>query len=402
MNVFAGWYTINEWLNESVEQNNDPLRDLDWEKIKLDGAWLYNTKKLKDLPEDNWNISVEENKEQEQNISEQERKIDKGVYSHLINWLVAEGTLEQGEWELIKEALVNNSDIETALKSLEWLDSETKEIVINKIKEFNYTEGDNQEQSNTEVINSRYEANTWYTNTEVQDKLTNKAEREKNKDKALKLFYNKWDIKWIIEWTNSDPKIASEKLERFNSDAYQEDLQIIMWNFVTNVEWETLKEVFKDWEWAEDSARILESLNLAFEMQIVKLTEWKANYNIETVEDLVLELREWDPFEKLEKFEQIKSLVNTSEWTKGKKSNEFFQNIQTWREEKEKSLEERFNNLKEQVENAKKLKNEKKENLEIEKEIESLIIDNNEAEVIPAGDLDILLKEIQEILWEQA
>ncbi len=255
------------------------------------------------------------------------------------------------EWKIdaATEALNEEFDQKWKDATEEWTQEMQKEV----FEAIYWKKEKKTKKSKTEAINSRYEANTWLTQEEVQEKLTDDTEREKNKDKALKLFYNEWSIKGIIKWTSTSED-AQKKLEKFNSEDYQEDLQKIMWNFVTDVEWETLVDVFRDWEWSEDSGKILESLNLAFEMQINKVTEWKANYDTEIVDDLITELRDWDPFEKLDIFEKIKSLVNTWEWKNSEKSSKVGKKINEWREKEKVSLEKRFDDFIKQVQLSQK------------------------------------------------
>ncbi len=197
----------------------------------------------------------------------------------------------------------------------------------------------------------------YWWKTEQADNTTETTEqvdedREANKQRAEQLFYNPETIESIIKSSVSEPKEQEVRLERFNSDSYQEDLEIIMWNFSTQVEGASLSEIYEKWgAWA--SFEVNEALNVAFKMQIEVVLDWKMNYSREQVDKLLVDLSLWDPFEKLDIFEEIKSIVNQKEWAWWRKQDMAFRKMKAWVEAKAEALEQKFNDWQMELEIAK-------------------------------------------------
>lgn len=196
---------------------------------------------------------------------------------------------------------------------------------------------------------------TGFSKEEVQEKISHSESREVNKKKALQLFYNKDTIKSIVQKTTPEAKEVEEKMEKFNSDTYQADLNDIMGNFVTNVEGESLESVYKNGG-REESLRLNDGLTLAFETQVDKILEGKMNYKQETVDKHRRDMKEADPYEKLELFEKIKKEVNIQE-AKWKRIDERFKKWNEQREAQNHSLEEKFWEYKQAAQKAIEEKN---------------------------------------------
>jgi hypothetical protein len=235
--------------------------------------------------------------------------------------------------------------------------------------------------------------NLYWWKKETIPEITEQIEdKEANKQRAEQLFYNPETIEKIIKSGVSDNKEQEARLEKFNSPEYQEDLEIIMWNFSTDIEWWSLAEIFEKW-WAEDSFTINEALNIAFKMEIEVVLDGKANYSTETINRLITSLELWDPFKKLDIFEEIKGFVNTKEAT-WKKQDIAFRDMKKWSEAQELSLEQQFENLKEKVQKVQQEWNKEKlielqEDLKILKE-EAI----SSGDVFVAGDIDKLNQKI--------
>jgi hypothetical protein len=205
--------------------------------------------------------------------------------------------------------------------------------------------------------------------------------------------------KLIIESSKWDKNKLEENKDFFNNEFVQKDLEKIMWNFLTDNEWQSLTEVFQNW-WVEASKKIETSLNLAFEMEVNTVLENKMNYDTEKVDKLLLKLQEWNPFDKLVAFEDIKMHVNTSEsiWSKLDKS---FQKVSKWAEKEKLTIQDRFENVKYMIDIWKEL-NDMNILQEAEMDLLSIKEEVPSWEIFEWWDIDILLQEVQEILKEQA
>ena len=213
----------------------------------------------------------------------------------------------------------------------------------------------------------KIQSNLGLDNNQLNEKLNNK---EKNISQAKELLFKKEQIneysqnpksansnttsleelwEWLIQW---------EKI-------VDKDLTDVLSNFII----ETWKVNLEEY-WSNNSEAIYEALNNAFELQIEKIKDWKVNYRTETVETLkkdILDDSKTNPLEKLEKFKDLKSEIDTSVWSISKKR----EKITIWEKklkEKQEKLKNEYKKLNKNPEKNKEKINEiKKEAKEIDK-----------------------------------
>jgi len=211
----------------------------------------------------------------------------------------------------------------------------------------------------------KIQSNLGLDNKQLNEKLNNK---EKNISQAKELLFKKEQIneysqnpkstttnttnleilwEWLIKW---------EKI-------VDKDLTDVLSNFVIKTWKENLEEY-----WINNPEAINEALNNAFELQIEKIKDWKVNYRTETVETLkkdILDNDKTNPLEKLEKFKELKSEIDTSVWSISKKR----EKATIW----EKKLKDKQEKLKNEYKELNKNPEENKERInEIKKEAKEI------------------------------
>lgn len=176
--------------------------------------------------------------------------------------------------------------------------------------------------------------------SKITEKLKNTNEREKNVKQWLSLFFNnKWQVS-SYAWNDQKLKdLWSRVPPEWQSD---EDLNKILWNFLTITEKQSLSGVNQI-----EQIDVVQGLNDAFELQSAKLLDGKTNYPAKKVESLQNQMlsNETNPLQKLALFKEIKGLVNTEIWAKVKLSQ--MNNKQL--KEKRTELAKKYNKLRKKV-----------------------------------------------------
>jgi len=181
---------------------------------------------------------------------------------------------------------------------------------------------DNNNEIKTEWIQGtkdKIQSNLGLDNKQLNEKLNNK---EKNISQAKELLFKKEQINEYSQ----NPKSTTTNIINLETSwewlfkwekIVDKDLTDILSNFII----ETWKENLEEY-WMNNPEAINEALNNAFELQIEKIKDWKVNYRTETVETLkkdILDDDKTNPLEKLEKFKELKSEIDTSVWSLSKK-----------------------------------------------------------------------------------
>lgn len=180
-------------------------------------------------------------------------------------------------------------------------------------------------------------ADLWLAPEEVQEKLEKTDEQNKNKEQMKTIVYNQEFMSQFL-W---DGKQADENKAFLEHEEVQEDLDIILSKCVLNTDVTTFQEIAST-QWEEWIKQVNKSLNYAFDMQVAEILDGKVNYPEEKVFALRKEIYEWNPFEKIEAYEKIKHLVYTNEWMGWAKQSREFKNRSMLANEKQKVLNERF------------------------------------------------------------
>ena len=187
----------------------------------------------------------------------------------------------------------------------------------------------------------KIQSNLDLDNNQLNQRLNNK---EKNISEATEIFFTKDKISEYSQNPKSENSNTEELKELWESlvkwdKIVDEDLINILWNFIIET-WEENLETYS----LENPEAVNEALNNAFELQIELVKDWKVNYRTETVENLKKEILNDDltnPLEKLKKFKELKTEINTSVWSIAWKR----EKATTW-VEKKKQLQEQLKKLK--------------------------------------------------------
>jgi len=300
----------------------------------------------------------------------------------------------------------NNETENKVNEEVNYVDFKDQLSELNKTLYWNVNNNENHKGDNIDKDISLKEKNndyiekvTWYSEEEYEEQITNPEKINENKQKALDFFYSPDKITTIINNNSKESAFTpEEKLEKFNSDEYQEDLNKVMWNFVVDIKSFSVENADRS---KQEAIRINKALTLAFNKQIEIERKWKINYSEKQVEDLIVDLKWWDAFDKLDIFEEIKDVIDGAEWRVWKKQESSFTSWIESREKKNISLEDKFNTFKWELENSIKEKDNEilKQLLEVANE---LLIEAKEFwDVFIAAEVDILKENIQEILSEQ-
>ena len=366
-NQFIWWPKVNESLNKSPEKfsNEENLKNLNWEDIKLDWGWLYNT--WKSVEEEKIDIDskneIEENPNNLQNTSkiidketineDINKKIDENPNTPLINLFIKKWLLSNKEWNLIKESFVKNGDIIDNLSKIEWLDLDKIHQITSSIS---FLEKWETKSYNIKKFNDKFE---W----EISEfKEPNKIWKKG----TLELF---WQNKRLIEnlWWNYF-EIWNEKI----SDDLNKDL-----------------------------------LNTSFKKTLNELMKWKKFKRPDTFDKMVWYINN-DKFSFKDRFSYLKKidiLINDDQSRSNEKQSISSKNSQDFVNEKNLNLEERFNNFKEELKIIdEKITLNNKERLEKLYELSLLLIEDYREswDIFKASEIDILWSEIQEVLKEQS
>lgn len=248
-----------------------------------------------------------------------------------------------------KNTITNNPENwEEVPESAELLVEETSKKVWNIINIPKSKEGINSITPNKwwiEWVKDKIQSNLSLEPKQLQEKLNNK---EKNIWQATELFFNKkriWEYSQIpkSESTNTESlKNLWENIIEWEKKV-DEDLTNILWNFVIEPWNESLKEYY-----LKNPDIVNKALNNAFELQIEKIKEWKVNLKteVENLKNEILDDNKTNPLEKLQKFKELKTEVNTTIWSLAQKR----EKATTWVEkqklqERQKQLQTEYKSL---------------------------------------------------------
>lgn len=144
MNQFKWWYQVKESFNDSFEQPTDPLKNLEWKELKLDGGGLFNTKNKK-------NDFIESEDLVDPSLEIQEEQIQEEYHNNLPDYsdtwieeeykekLNNEKIKKTNEYPLIKnyleeknisiDNLALNKDWKIDINAIDWLSINDKEML---------------------------------------------------------------------------------------------------------------------------------------------------------------------------------------------------------------------------------------------------------------------------------
>jgi hypothetical protein len=143
------------------------------------------------------------------------------------------------------------------------------------------------------------------------EKLLEQTEvQEENKERWFNMIYNE---DFISRFYDADPKINQENKDFITDSGVQEDLSKILENFLLPSNINDFSNISD-----KDKIKVWVALDSAFDIQISKLLDNKVNYPLVTVEKMIADIHEWNPFEKIELYEELKQLVNNWEGISGK------------------------------------------------------------------------------------
>lgn len=364
-NIFVWWPGVNEnepWFNENWDKKEEKLKNIDqwgWLYAPFESEeWVKPINKNKDkfdsnqffddtLGEDNWYI---EPKEELKENNDTQKQIDENPNSPLIDWFIWKWMLSLIEWNSIKKALINEWDLKTNINKVEWLDSEKQKHVIDSIDFLNWPESKKQ---SLETFNKDFETEIDWLKVSIE-------------------WWNKWEKELV--WQN------------------KELIELLGWNYFNLTDNEGVKEINKD------------ALNRWFKTTLNQLMEWKSFKRPDTFDNMlnIIKNPELSFKERFNELKKVDILINKDQSRANWKSAKAFSKMKKWSEKQNLNLEEKFTNLKEEIKiwkenNDKKILKELliKSN-DFEKEIEE------SWEVFEwTNDFEKLLKEIQEVLWEQ-
>jgi len=271
-----------------------------------------------------------------------ETKIDEAPNSPIIDWLVEQGILELDEWELVKEAMVNNSDIEKSLASVEWLDSEIKQKVIDTIK----------------ILSSLERKENWIKNF--------------NKDFDKKIDWLKEVVEWWKNWEKELVWQNKKLIEKLWSNYFP------IWD----------KESQKEW------------LNRTFKVSVNQLMDWKQFNKPDTFDEMLAKVKNpklnfEDRFNQLKK---IDKLINNDQSRANSRNAKAFQTREAWAEKQNQSLEKRFNEFKEQVKIVKNDWNKEKAELLLVEAQEIKEKADASGDIFVSTKLDIITNDLKDIV----
>lgn len=209
-----------------------------------------------------------------------------------------------------------------------------------------------------------YDTEEWGNYELLEAQLSTTQWRNENTKQAESLFFNPTSLN--ASFWNIDAKKRQENIVWFNANTkwdgpLQDSFQRIEWNFVLpeDLKDKSLQELYN--EDPQNFETVNEALSLAILLELESnVLDGKMNYPKETVERLKGEIQDRDtsPFEKLKKFWEIYTLVETSDGQFGnKEKNQRLAKqklVQNWK------LED-FYRLQGQVNKAKEEQNSQKE-----------------------------------------
>ena len=184
----------------------------------------------------------------------------------------------------------------------------------------------------------------------ISKNLDNPENRKENFEKAKTIFFWKEQLIEDIKWNDSLLKFSGNifKKEWNGVKIVDDDLENILWNFVTNIEWINFSELD---DWSQIEAKNV--LNDCFELEINELLDWKNtnNYNTTAIEEMKSEILDdniiKNPLEKLQKFKELKLSLQTSIASKFVKTEKLLKNKDTKQLKSERNtLAKLYNNLK--------------------------------------------------------
>ncbi len=348
---FKQWMSIDKQESAEDRAKDEEYQENTWEwykKAQEDKLGFY-WKFPENNNEDSDNSEVIENKE---NLSDNidDEKIDENPNSPLIDSFINQWLITLEEWNSIKGVLITSWNTIESIRSLDWIDEEKKEQVIDSIKFLDWE---------------------WAKKYSV--------------DKFNKDF--EWEIEWLktsVEW--------KEDWEKELSNNKQDLVNRLWWNYFS---------IWNPEGWEETDK---EALDKAFKITLNSIiTDWGESFKrpdeFNTMKGVINnnDLSFKERFDELSKIDNL--VINSKSRSLWKQSKEF-KNMKKWVETKKLSLSERFNDYKKQVDVATQ-ENQQKKLEELQIKLWELSIEADSSwDIFVASDIDTLVDEINENLKE--
>lgn len=252
-------------------------------------------------------------------------------------WVDFDGAKNLMYWDLksrtpeeVKEAKVaeaKENDLDSILAQLDWGDIfDTADETTIEWEDGLDNWADITSRSSSSEIRERINQRSWteVNKTEAGNDnisvLDNTDERNYNTDVANKLFFSPENIQQQINLISVwDPKVKGLNTDWVEANLSEDwviydSFMKIQWNFVLPewIEWNNLEEIFNSNPKRIDEVN--DALSDAIELEVCTTTEWKVNYDMVAVEQLVKEMRSRDcpPLWKIKKFAEIYTKVQNS------------------------------------------------------------------------------------------
>jgi hypothetical protein len=226
-----------------------------------------------------------------------------------INWYKTSGIDIDNKDEIYNELLITISNNHNEAHEDKYENPEKLNETERKLESQEYLRDSAYERLSSSItsIPGDLESTIDKPNSEQLEKYLEKnSVKEDNIKKWETLIYND---NFISTFFSKDPEQKKLDEEFFNYPEVKNDLKDILSNFLVNTDKDKLSDVDK---W--DLEQINIALNSAFDIKIAELLDGKVNYPEITINTMIKEIRDWNPFEKIETFEALKQIVNNNEW----------------------------------------------------------------------------------------
>ncbi len=348
------------WDNKRIEKDNvdynKPLdKPLDEQKQELKDSIFGSFKTPEDLAGTKKQAQIVHHKNIE-NFTDtpiekdflEDRKIDENPYSPLVDAFIFQWNLTEEEWTLIKEVLIKDGNILDNLSNIEWLNEDNINQLLLSI---DFLESEKWKALCIEKFNKDF-------SNEIED-LKQEIPWDKGADKELS-----GQDSYLVE------KLGGNYLS----------LQLTEWSFENKNE----------------------SISRAFKITLNELMDWKQFKRPDTFDEMkgIVNNPNLSFDKRFTELKKIDTLINTDQSLANWKQHKNFEKAKKWSEKLNLTLKEEFNKLKEAVQIAKN-NNDKKQLEAILLEINSLQEEVEfSGDIFIAGDLDLLCKEVENILKE--
>lgn len=350
---------LKQWVNIDKQKSADELsknaeyniNTWDWFKDWKDNWWGLPFWKFEDPSSSNnkEEINDSDNDIDENIESKNSSKVEENPNTPLIDWFILQWKLNNNEWVLIKNSLIERWDVYDNIMKIKWINVNKLKEVVSSIQ---YLKGSEAKSINSENFNKDF-----------QDEIDLFKENVK--------WWKKWEKELV--WRN------------------KELVEMLWWNY--------LNLPNKDW-WKEVKKNVLNrslktTLNTLMNWKSFKRTDW-FDTMFKRVNNSSLSFKE-----RFTQLKKIDTFINNDQSRAIWKSLKSYNNNVNWLENQKLTLNEKFVDFKENLKKSKEGK---------EKEIlkDLLIIANDlidEAEeswdIFIASELDLLKDELKEELWEQ-